>query len=69
MENAASDDPKKIRDAIAAIDMPAILPGARIQFAENGQNKDIVPLLDGWKDGVLHTMWPSQYATAQPSLP
>ncbi|HKM64076.1 MAG TPA: ABC transporter substrate-binding protein [Acidisphaera sp.] len=69
LENAASDDPKKIRDAIAAIDMPAILPGGRIQFAENGQNKDIVPLLVGWKDGVLHTLWPSQYATAQPSLP
>jgi branched-chain amino acid transport system substrate-binding protein len=69
LEDAGSDDPKKLRDAIAAVDMPSILPGKRIQFADNGQNKDIVPLLVGWKDGALHTMWPKEYQTAEPVLP
>ncbi len=69
LEGAGSDDPNKLRDAISTIDIPAILPGGRIQFAENGQNKDIIPLLVGWKDGALHTMWPKEYQTTQPALP
>jgi branched-chain amino acid transport system substrate-binding protein len=69
LEKAASDDPKKIRDAIAAIDEETILPGERVAFAENGLNKHIVPILVGWIDGSLRTLGPKQYRTATPLLP
>jgi branched-chain amino acid transport system substrate-binding protein len=69
LEQARSADPKALRDALAAIDEPSILPGERIQFDARGQNKDIVPILVGWKDKQLHTLWPKQYQTAEPALP
>ncbi len=69
LEQAKSADPKTLRDTIAAIDTPSILPGERIRFDAHGQNRDIVPILVGWKAQQLHTLWPKRYQTAQPNLP
>jgi branched-chain amino acid transport system substrate-binding protein len=69
LEKTASTDPKKLRDALASINAPSILPGNAIRFAENGQNSAIVPILVGWKDSKLHTMWPKEYQTVAPDLP
>jgi branched-chain amino acid transport system substrate-binding protein len=69
LEKTASTDPKKLRDALASVDAPSILPGNAIKFAENGQNSAIVPILVGWKDSGLHTMWPKEYRTVTPDLP
>jgi branched-chain amino acid transport system substrate-binding protein len=69
LEKTASTDPKKLRDALASVDAPSILPGNAIRFAENGQNSAIVPILVGWKNSRLHTMWPKEYQTVTPDLP
>jgi branched-chain amino acid transport system substrate-binding protein len=69
IEKAKSTDPKAIRDAIASLDVQSILPGERVKFAANGLNIGIVPILVGWKDGQLKTLWPKKYQTAVPDLP
>jgi branched-chain amino acid transport system substrate-binding protein len=69
IDAAKSADPKAVRDALAKTNAPAILPGGRVEFAENGMNKAIVPILVGWKDGKLQTMWPKQYQVVAPNLP
>jgi branched-chain amino acid transport system substrate-binding protein len=69
MEKTASADPKKLRDALAVVDATSILPGSGIRFAANGQNSGILPVLVGWKNSKLLTMWPQQYQTATPDLP
>jgi hypothetical protein len=46
-----------------------MLPGGKIEFAENGMNKAMIPILVGWKDGKLQTMWPKQYQVVAPDLP
>ncbi len=69
LEQAGVADPKKLRDTLSAINVSSILPGERIRFDAHGQNVDIVPILVGWKDKQLHTLWPKRYATAQPEMP
>jgi branched-chain amino acid transport system substrate-binding protein len=68
LETAASADPKKLRDVFASIDVPSILPGNAIRFAANGQNSAIVPILVGWKNSELHTLWPKKYQTVKPDI-
>ena len=68
VEKAASRDPKQIRDAISAIEVPSILPGMKIGFDEKGLNKYLEPILVGWVDGQLRTLWPQQYQTTKPPI-
>lgn len=68
LEKAASRDPKKVRDAIAGIEVPSILPGAKIGFDEKGLNKYLEPILVGWVDGQLRTLWPQKYQTTKPPI-
>lgn len=68
IEKAGSADPKKIREALATIEVPAILPGGKIGFDERGLNKYLDPVLVGWVNGQLHTLWPQQYQTAKPPI-
>lgn len=69
IEAAKSADPKAIRDALAKTSASSILPGGKIEFAGNGMNKAMIPILVGWKDGKLQTMWPKQYQVVAPDLP
>lgn len=69
LEISATTDPRKLRDTLASINAPSILPGNAIRFASNGQNSAIVPVLAGWKNGKLHTLWPREYQTVVPDLP
>ena len=69
LEKARSTDSKVIRNTLASIDIPTILPGRRIGFDENGLNKHMVPIMVGWLDGELRTVWPYEYKTRDPFIP
>lgn len=69
LEAAGSSDPKKIRDALAKIDVPAILPGRTIRFDEAGLNTNGIGILVGWNKGQLRTLWPKEYQATPPELP
>ncbi|MDE2333561.1 MAG: ABC transporter substrate-binding protein [Rhodospirillales bacterium] len=66
LEKAATTDPRKLRDAIAAIRVQTILPGGPVEFAPNGLSRHGIPLMVQWQKGELHTIWPKAYQTARP---
>jgi branched-chain amino acid transport system substrate-binding protein len=68
MEKTASAEPQKIRDYIAGAEFQMPLPGNGISFDEHGLNKTPMPIMVGWKDGQLRTIWPKQYQTVQPDF-
>jgi branched-chain amino acid transport system substrate-binding protein len=68
LEQAASTDPARIRDALAQISVPTIMPGGPVEFDANGLNKHAVPILVEWEDGVLRSVWPKDYQVAKPLL-
>ena len=68
LETAGTDDPIKLRDVIAGMQGIVPLPGGKVVFDASGQNTVIVPLLVGWQDGQLRTMWPKEYQTVKPRL-
>ena len=68
LEKAGTDDPKKVRETLASLEVAVPMPGGKIAFAENGQNKFIQPIMVGWIDGQLRTVWPKQYQAAKPKL-
>ena len=74
LERAGSSDPKKIRDALAATDIPEGQPwmvemNPRVTFGKNGQNPRAPFLLVQYQNRVRHVVWPKKYRTAEPKLP
>jgi branched-chain amino acid transport system substrate-binding protein len=65
LEKAASADPMKLRDALASLTLPSILPGKPIAFDDKGLNTGLVPILVTWTNGELRTLWPQQYQTTK----
>jgi branched-chain amino acid transport system substrate-binding protein len=65
LEKAGSADPKKLRDALAGLTLPSILPGKPIAFDDKGLNTGLVPVLVTWMNGELRTLWPQQYQTTK----
>ena len=72
INRAKSTDGEKIRDALAATDMPGeqtIMPWKRIKFDEMGQNNDANPVLLQYVGGKFVTIFPSQAAVAEATWP
>ncbi|MBV8577701.1 MAG: ABC transporter substrate-binding protein [Acetobacteraceae bacterium] len=72
INRAKSTDGEKIRDALAATDMPGeqtIMPWKRVKFDEMGQNNDADPVLLQYVGGKFVTIFPSQAAVAEPTWP
>jgi branched-chain amino acid transport system substrate-binding protein len=72
INRAKSTDGEKIRDALAATDLPGeqtIMPWKRVKFDENGQNNDANPVLLQWVGGKFVTIFPAQAAVAEPIWP
>ncbi len=77
IEQAASRDPKKIRDALAAIKIEppnpgAIMPGGAIEFNEQGWNANVYPVLIQWQNGdgmKPRTIYPLKEARRKPMYP
>ena len=69
INRAKSTDGEKIRDALAATDMPGeqtIMPWKRVKFDDMGQNNDADPVLLQYVGGKFVTIFPPQ-AAAEPS--
>ncbi len=72
IDRAKATDGQKIRDALAATDIPGdktIMPWARVKFDETGQNQDATPVLIQYVGGKFVTIYPSAVAVAKPMWP
>jgi len=72
IDRARSTDPQKIRDALAATDIPGertIMPWSRVKFGADGQNSYSSPVLIQYVKGRFVTVYPFEVATAQPVWP
>ena len=72
INRAKSTDGEKIREALAATDMPGeqtIMPWKRVKFDEMGQNNDADPVLLQYIGGKFVTIYPAQAAIAEASWP
>jgi branched-chain amino acid transport system substrate-binding protein len=72
LDRAKSTDGPKIRDALAATDIPGehtIMPWRRIKFDESGQNNDADPVLLQYIGGKFVTIFPQQVAIAEAAWP
>jgi branched-chain amino acid transport system substrate-binding protein len=72
IDRAKSTDGEKIREALAATDMPGeqtIMPWKRVKFDETGQNNDADPVLLQYIGGKFVTISPARAAVAEPIWP
>jgi len=72
INRAKSADGEKIRDALAATDIPGeqtIMPWKRVKFDEMGQNNDADPVLLQYVGGKFVTIFPPQAAVAEAVWP
>jgi branched-chain amino acid transport system substrate-binding protein len=72
INRAKSTDGDKIRDALAATDIPGeqtIMPWRRVKYDEMGQNNDADPVLLQYTGGKFVTIFPPQAAVAEATWP
>jgi branched-chain amino acid transport system substrate-binding protein len=72
INRAKSTDGEKIREALAATDIPGeqtIMPWKRVKFDEMGQNNDADPVLLQYIGGKFVTIYPPQAAVAEATWP
>ncbi|MCK1390209.1 ABC transporter substrate-binding protein [Bradyrhizobium sp. 1] len=72
INRAKSTDGEKVRDALAATEIPGeqtIMPWKRVKFDDMGQNNDADPVLLQYVGGKFVTVFPSQAAVAEPVWP
>jgi branched-chain amino acid transport system substrate-binding protein len=72
IDRAKSSDGAKIREALAATDIPGertIMPWKRVKFDDMGQNNDADPVLLQYTQKKLVTVFPPQAAVAEPLWP
>ena len=66
LERAASPDPQKVRDAIAALDVSqgyaAMCPGGKVKFGPDGKNIYAHPVGVQWQKSDLATVFPKEDA-------
>jgi branched-chain amino acid transport system substrate-binding protein len=65
VSRAGSTEGAKIRDALAATDIPGaqtIMPWRRVAYGPDGQNLEADPVLLQWLDGRFQTIFPEQAA-------
>lgn len=69
IEAAGSDDPAKVRDALANLQVTngggAMMQPGKVEFDANGANKQVFPVMIQWQGGVPRTVFPESVATAQ----
>ncbi|MBW0004229.1 MAG: ABC transporter substrate-binding protein [Hyphomicrobiales bacterium] len=72
IDRAKSTDGEKIREALAATDIPGertIMPWKRVKFGPDGQNLDADPVLLQWVGGKFVTIFPQSAAIAEAKWP
>lgn len=69
LERAASPDPQKVRDALAALDVSsgyaAMCPGGKVKFDNTGKNIYAYPVGIQWQNADLVSVFPKEAAQAQ----
>jgi branched-chain amino acid transport system substrate-binding protein len=69
LERAASPDPQKVREALAALDVSsgyaAMGPGGKVKFGPDGKNIYAHPVGVQWQNGDLASVFPQADARAQ----
>ena len=69
IEAAKSDDPAKVRDALAAIDVKSgggsLMQPGEVAFDANGANRYVQPVMIQWQSGIPHTVFPESVATSK----
>ncbi|MBV8133595.1 MAG: ABC transporter substrate-binding protein [Alphaproteobacteria bacterium] len=69
LEQAASTDPEKVRDALAVLDVSegyaAMCPGGRVKFGPDGKNIYAHPVGVQWQHADLATVFPKEDARAE----
>ncbi len=72
IDRARSTDGEKIREALAATDIPGertIMPWKRVKFEADGQNVDADPVLVQYIGGTFVTIFPAAVALSEPLWP
>ncbi|WP_315833607.1 ABC transporter substrate-binding protein [Bradyrhizobium prioriisuperbiae] len=72
IDRAKSTDGEKMREALAATDIPGertIMPWKKVGFGADGQNVDADPVLIQYIGGTFVTIFPSAVAVAEPLWP
>ncbi len=68
LERAASPDPQKVREALAALDVSsgyaAMCPGGKVKFGPDGKNIYAHPVGVQWQNGDLASVFPKEDARA-----
>jgi branched-chain amino acid transport system substrate-binding protein len=67
IENAGSLDPKKVRDALAALDVTVFF--GQVKFDSRGLNIYKPMVVEQIQNGVHHTVFPANVADAKPMYP
>jgi branched-chain amino acid transport system substrate-binding protein len=69
IEAAGSDDPAKVRDALANLHVTkgggAMMQPGEVEFDANGANKQVFAVMIQWQGGVPRTVFPESVATAE----
>jgi branched-chain amino acid transport system substrate-binding protein len=67
LEAAKSTDPKKVREALASMEITsgpaALMQPGKIKFDEKGWNKYVYPTMIQWQKGDPRTVYPEEAAT------
>lgn len=71
LQEAGSDDPEKVRNAIADIkvDDPLLAFDGPIQFDETGQNENATVIVMQVQNGKVEQVFPEDFATTKPVYP
>lgn len=71
LDEAGSDDPQKVRDAIADIEVddPLLAFDGPITFDETGQNENATVIVMQTQKGNVEQVFPDQFATTKPVYP
>lgn len=71
IEAAGSDDPAKVRDALAKIHIKsgAMMQPGEVEFDANGANTHVVPVIIQWQGGAPRTVYPESVATSEVTKP
>lgn len=73
VEKAASSDSKKVRDALAQMDITSgpesLMQPGKLKFDETGWNMNVHPVMIQWQDGKPRTVFPLEDANAKLIVP
>ena len=68
LEQAASTDPQKVRDALSAVDItgppPTAFDGGEIKFDQTGQNIKAPAFIVQWQNGIPVLVTPAEFAAS-----